>query len=561
MPSSDKPTRKLAAIMFTDIAGFTELSARDEEGAFALIEKQRKILKPIVSEFGGEWLKEMGDGLLLSFLSSKQAVNCAIKIQHTVKKIDELNLRIGIHQGDILEKAGDVFGDDVNVASRIEPFAAVGGVAISHKIQSDISSSPEFETKFISQPSLKGVRQEVKVYCITSHNLPETEITKVTAKLEKDVKKLWFNQKTIIKIVFFLSVLVFGIIWWVSDKKEESQSNVENTNQKNKIQHPNLSFGDTVFVNEIITDIGTFHRLKELWSVMADFDTLKIYLPIPDSILSVINRDIVSTIISVFPYNYVATFKDLEKSYVEKAKFLSLKDRVDDYKWDKNFSFDVGIGIYVYHIETYKSEYYHNKDLNRRKVREISETHYALIVETSGIIGNVIRSFVVKEKEEIPEKIEQLIESHIKAIAKHENRGNVLAVQDNRLIAKIDGSYPVRNGTEMDVFRHYYNGFRNISDEGVQRRINDLEEIRDCFPSLKAWQDSIKEVQYFWSHKEYDDLVNRKSIRFGADGLVVLTGFLVRISEVFDTTASAIIYNQEYPCVEIKKGDILRMAF
>ena len=147
MLSPDTPTRKLAAIMFTDIAGYTELSARDEEGAFALIEKQREILKPIVSEFGGEWLKEMGDGLLLSFPSSKQAVNCAIKIQHTVKEIDELNLRIGIHQGDILEKDGDVFGDDVNVASRIEPFSSVGGVAISHKVQSDISSSPEFETK------------------------------------------------------------------------------------------------------------------------------------------------------------------------------------------------------------------------------------------------------------------------------------------------------------------------------------------------------------------------------------------------------------------------------
>ena len=220
MPSPDTPTRKLAAIMFTDIAGCTELSARDEEGAFALIEKQRKILKPIVSDFGGEWLKEMGDGLLLSFPSSKQAVNCAIKIQHTVKEIDELNLRIGIHQGDILEKDGDIFGDDVNVASRIEPFAAVGGVAISHKVQSDISSSPEFETKFISQPSLKGVRQDVKVYCITSHDLPETEITKVTAKLEKDVKKLWFNQKFIIGTIGLLAIAVIVIYSLIPTEKE-----------------------------------------------------------------------------------------------------------------------------------------------------------------------------------------------------------------------------------------------------------------------------------------------------------------------------------------------------
>ena len=107
-----KPTRKLAAIMFTDIAGYTALAAHDEEKALELIETQRELLKPIVSEFDGDWLKEIGDGLLLSFPSSKHAVNCAIKIQQTVKEIEDLNLRIGIHQGDILEKGGDIFGDD-----------------------------------------------------------------------------------------------------------------------------------------------------------------------------------------------------------------------------------------------------------------------------------------------------------------------------------------------------------------------------------------------------------------------------------------------------------------
>ena len=94
------PIRKLAAIMFTDIAGYTALSAKDEEKALELIDKQRELLEPIVTKFNGEWLKEMGDGLLLSFPSSKHAVNCAIKIQQTVKEIEDLNLRIGIHQGD-----------------------------------------------------------------------------------------------------------------------------------------------------------------------------------------------------------------------------------------------------------------------------------------------------------------------------------------------------------------------------------------------------------------------------------------------------------------------------
>ena len=91
--------RKLTAIVFTDIAGFTELSSQDEENAFALIETQRNVLKPIVKGHGGQWLKEIGDGLLLSFPSSIQAVNCALAIQDAVRAIDDLKLRIGIHRG------------------------------------------------------------------------------------------------------------------------------------------------------------------------------------------------------------------------------------------------------------------------------------------------------------------------------------------------------------------------------------------------------------------------------------------------------------------------------
>jgi len=178
------PIRKLAAIMFTDIAGFTALSSEDEEAAVLLLDKQRKILKPIVDKHEGQWLKEIGDGLLLSFPSSKKAVLCAIEIQQALKDIKNLNLRIGIHQGDIMVKGGDIFGDDVNIASRMEPFSAVGGVAISHKVAGDISGSPEFKIKFIGEPNLKGVKQKVKVYCIISHDLPATRLADVTAKLD-----------------------------------------------------------------------------------------------------------------------------------------------------------------------------------------------------------------------------------------------------------------------------------------------------------------------------------------------------------------------------------------
>jgi class 3 adenylate cyclase len=120
-------TRKLVAIVFTDTVGFTKLSAENKPAAFELLEKQRDLLKPIVESHNGEWFKEIGDELLLSFETNLDAVECAIKIQHQVKSVEHLNLRIGIHQGEVVFQGSNVIGDDVNMASLIEPFSTFLG--------------------------------------------------------------------------------------------------------------------------------------------------------------------------------------------------------------------------------------------------------------------------------------------------------------------------------------------------------------------------------------------------------------------------------------------------
>ena len=176
--------RKLAAIVFTDIVGFTKLTAKDQTLASSLLTKQREAFKPIVESHGGTWLKEMGDGLLLIFDTVTDAVNCCIKIQEEAKTIDQMILRIGIHQGEILMLENDVIGDDVNVASRIEAFSAPGGIAISGKVYDAIVREMHYQTKYLGKPKLKGVGQEVTVYCIISHGLPETYLADVAAKLE-----------------------------------------------------------------------------------------------------------------------------------------------------------------------------------------------------------------------------------------------------------------------------------------------------------------------------------------------------------------------------------------
>ena len=207
------PKRKLAAIVFTDIVGFTELSAKNEPAALELLNTQRKLFKPIVQEHGGDWLKEIGDGLLLTFKTNREAVFCSIAIQEAAKSVKELELRIGIHQGEVVLQGEDVVGDDVNITSRIEPYSPIGGIAISNRVNVSLERDPEFSTKFIESPELKGVTQEVKIYCITSHGLSVSENLKNKPKssFEWNIFSITGAVLSIIGILFWMNISFIGI--------------------------------------------------------------------------------------------------------------------------------------------------------------------------------------------------------------------------------------------------------------------------------------------------------------------------------------------------------------
>ncbi len=121
-------SRQLAAIMFTDIVGYTSLMGKDSAKALELVRISKEIQKPLVEKHHGQWLKEMGDGALAKFGTALDAVNCAIEIQRTSRADFDGDLRIGIHLGDITLENDDVYGDGVNVASRLESIADPGGI-------------------------------------------------------------------------------------------------------------------------------------------------------------------------------------------------------------------------------------------------------------------------------------------------------------------------------------------------------------------------------------------------------------------------------------------------
>ncbi|MCH8838807.1 MAG: adenylate/guanylate cyclase domain-containing protein [Candidatus Marinimicrobia bacterium] len=158
--------RKLAAIMFTDIVGYTALMSRDERLALQVLDRHRAILKPLIQGANGEWLKEIGDGTLSAFASAVEAVQCALEIQRSLADDRDLTLRIGIHIGDVVFKDGDVFGDGVNVASRIEPLAEPGGICVTERVYDDIRNQSDLKAQLLGPKTLKGVARPILVYAI-----------------------------------------------------------------------------------------------------------------------------------------------------------------------------------------------------------------------------------------------------------------------------------------------------------------------------------------------------------------------------------------------------------
>ncbi len=157
-------TRQLAAIMFTDIVGYTALMGSDEEKAFRILNRNRKIQKPIIKQFKGRWIKELGDGVMASFNTVSDAVNAAIRIQKDSLGVPDLQLSIGIHLGEVVFENEDVFGDGVNIASRIQAFAVPGSIYISEVIRNNISNKQGIETRFVKQEKLKNVATPMRIY-------------------------------------------------------------------------------------------------------------------------------------------------------------------------------------------------------------------------------------------------------------------------------------------------------------------------------------------------------------------------------------------------------------
>jgi adenylate cyclase len=168
-------TRRLAAILAAEVVGFSKLIGEDEAGTLAALREIRKgIVNPVMTENGGRIFKLMGDGLLAEFPSAVQALQAAIGMQQRLHERNAeatsgkpINVRIGIHQGDVVIEGNDLLGDGVNIAARLEALAEPGGICISGRVHEDVTGKIKLEAQDMGDQSLKNIARSVRAYRVS----------------------------------------------------------------------------------------------------------------------------------------------------------------------------------------------------------------------------------------------------------------------------------------------------------------------------------------------------------------------------------------------------------
>ncbi|MDE1853447.1 MAG: adenylate/guanylate cyclase domain-containing protein [Thaumarchaeota archaeon] len=185
--------RRLVAIMFTDMVGYTALGQRNESLSLALVEEQRKIIRPILARHNGREVKTMGDAFLVEFSNVVDAVRCAYDIQRGIREFNlslasekRIHLRIGIHLGEVVEFQGDLSGDAVNVASRIEALAEGGGVCLTRQVYDHVRNKLDFQLSSLGMKTLKNVDSPVEIFKV---EMPWEEATS-RAATNLDLKRI-----------------------------------------------------------------------------------------------------------------------------------------------------------------------------------------------------------------------------------------------------------------------------------------------------------------------------------------------------------------------------------
>src|SRR5438128_6926816 len=170
--ATERVERKLATILAADVAGYGRLMGADEEGTLARLKAHRReLIDPKIAEHRGRIVKTTGDGVLAEFASVVDALRCAGEVQAAMTEQNaavpadsRIEFRVGIHQGDIVVEDGDIFGDGVNIAARLEALAEAGGICVSARVQEDAAGKLDLAFEDIGEQDLKNIARPMPVF-------------------------------------------------------------------------------------------------------------------------------------------------------------------------------------------------------------------------------------------------------------------------------------------------------------------------------------------------------------------------------------------------------------
>ncbi len=202
-------TRRLAAILFTDIVGSTAIMQKDEQTAVSVNKRYVTVLKQCVLSRGGEILNDYGDGSLCCFSSGTEAMLCAIEIQKELQTAPKVPLRIGLHVGEIFFDDGKVLGDGVNVASRVQSLGIANSILFSAEINSKIKNQQEFKTVSLGKFHFKNVDGPMEVFALTNDGLAVPKKEQVEGKLKNETSK---NNLSVVRKLILTAGIVLLVV-------------------------------------------------------------------------------------------------------------------------------------------------------------------------------------------------------------------------------------------------------------------------------------------------------------------------------------------------------------
>ena len=267
--------RKLSAILFADIQGYTALMQNNEKAAREQLLKFKKVFTDVTKQYEGQIIQFYGDGCLCVFQSSVNAISCAVEIQIKFLTEPKIPVRIGMDRGDIFFEEGNVFGDSVNIAARIQSVSEPGSIVVSERVRKDLLNHHEIELVSFGKHRFKNVNDPIEIFGVNNKNILKPDLKKLNAATQHQAnvfntsehRKL-YKQGTLISILLiFITSILF--LYLRSSISENNKQDLKHDNTIAVLPFKDLSpMGDQQYFSDGIAD--------EILSHLASIDELKV---------------------------------------------------------------------------------------------------------------------------------------------------------------------------------------------------------------------------------------------------------------------------------------------